>query len=147
MLHDVGPVLPLPSLKGIALRNQIRYAAMKIVRRIHRLKTRSHPDNWDWGPPKHRPSEWPDDQDIRRFMEWLRGLIPQDDWKRRRFAHVSKLHGAEVYLSRADTPALPQTYVADDDVGGWYLMLAEAYVDHIADYEPAQGSRIIPLFK
>ena len=44
-------------------------------------------------------------------------------------------------------PTLPHTYVANEDKAGWYLMLAEAYVDHIADYEPGQGSRVIPLFK
>jgi hypothetical protein len=112
------------------------------------MKLRTDPDHWDWGPPKDRSERWPDDPDIRRSMEWLRSLIPSAEWKQRRFAHVSKLHGVgTTYPSREAVPSLPHTYVADEDIGGWYLMLAEAYVDHIADYEPAQGSRVIPLFK
>lgn len=105
------------------------------------MKLRTDPNLWDWGPPKDRPAAWPDDPDVRRVMEWLRSLIPSEEWKARRFAHVSKLHGVGIYFeSREDMPNLPQTYVADEDIGGWYLMLAEAYVDHIADYEPAQGT-------
>ena len=112
------------------------------------MKPRTDPRLWDWGPPKKRPASWPDDPDVRRFMEWLRSLLPPSDWENRRFAHVSKLHGVGIYYkSRDDMPTLPHTYVANEDKAGWYLMLAEAYVNHIADYEPGQGSRVIPLFK
>jgi hypothetical protein len=78
------------------------------------------------------------------MMEWLRSFIPKVEWEERRLAHVRKLYGLAPY-DRQD--GLPESFVADEDVGGWYLMLAEAFVDHIAEYEPAQGSRIIPLFK
>lgn len=108
------------------------------------MKMRGDPDTWDWGPPKTRPPTWPDDPDVRRAMEWFRDLIPSAEWKTRRLAHVKKLHGAHASPLPDE---LPHPFVADDDIGGWYLMLAEAFVDHIADYEPAQGSRVVPLFK
>lgn len=101
-------------------------------------------ETWDWGPPKVRPPQWPDDLDVRRSMEWMRSLIPEAEWKRRRFEHVKKLHGV-IDMPSAD--GLPQRFLAGEDWAGWYLLLAEAFVDHIADYEPAQGSRVIPLFK
>ena len=105
------------------------------------------PADIDWGPPRERSEDWPDDPDVRRFTEWLRGLIPAKEWEQRRLAHFFALYGAGMPVDRERTPELPFTFDAGEDRGGWYLFLAEAWIDHISDYEPAQGSRIIPLFK
>lgn len=105
------------------------------------------PADIDWGPPLERSDEWPDDPDTRRFTEWLRSLLPAEEWERRRLAHFFALYGAGMPVDRERTPDLPFNLEAGEDRGGWYLFLAESWIDHISDYEPAQGSRIIPLFQ
>jgi len=105
------------------------------------------PKDIDWSPPRDRPQWWPDDPDTRRFTEWLRAMIPAEEWSRRRLAHFFALYGAGEPFRREDIPEVPYKLDADGDRGGWYLFLAEAWIDHIRDYEPAQGSRVIPLFQ
>jgi hypothetical protein len=34
-----------------------------------------------------------------------------------------------------------------DDLSGWYLTLAEAYVGHLPYYDPTFGARVVPIFK
>lgn len=105
------------------------------------------PKDIDWGPPKARSEDWPDDPDVRRFTEWLRSLIPAEEWAERRLAHFFAMYGAGMPVARDRTPDLPFVFNAGEDRGGWYLFLAESWIDHISDYEPAQGSRVIPLFQ
>lgn len=105
------------------------------------------PKEIDWGPPKSRPDDWPDDPAVRRFTEWLKSLIPKEEWAERRLAHFFAMYGAGMPVARERRPDLPFVFNAGEDRGGWYLFLAESWIDHIGDYEPAQGSRVIPLFQ
>lgn len=105
-------------------------------------------EEWNWGPPtdEERPAWWPDDKDVRRAMEWFRSMIPSEDWRERRIRIAKRLYGIGGMI---DIPKDGQahTLYPIEDKGGWYLFLAEAFVDHMSEYEPAQGSRVIPIFK
>ncbi len=41
------------------------------------------------------PRGWPDDPDLRRAVDWLKGYVG-DDWPRRRLAAFARLHASAV---------------------------------------------------
>jgi len=91
--------------------------------------------------PLHQNS----DADVQRALEWFVSLLPEGEWESRRNAQLTRLRQST--LAPPTPEGLPQRVFHDDDVIGWYLTLAHAFVSNIQDYEPAQGSRIVPLFK
>jgi hypothetical protein len=92
-------------------------------------------------PPKVRPETWPDNPDLRRAVEWFKSFMSEVEWKQRRLAAAQRLYDAA--LGRVEDPK--GRFFKEADTFAWYLFQAEAYLDHIANYEPMYGSRVVPL--
>lgn len=99
------------------------------------------PDFFD--PPDERPAEWPDEPNVRRAVEWFRSTLTPADWSARRAAAADRLYDAA--LQRLPDPQ--GRYFSEADTFGWYLFLAEAFIDHIGNYDPVFGSRVVPVMQ
>lgn len=95
-----------------------------------------------FSPPAERDHSWPDHPELRRAVEWLKGYMTEREWHKRRMAAAHRLYDAA--LGRLD-PAGKGRLFAEADVFGWYLFLADAFLDHIWNYEPIYGSRVVPI--
>jgi hypothetical protein len=93
-----------------------------------------------------RPAGWPDDPDVRRAAGWFSSYIDAAEWKRRRFAALERFVNHATSQPVADSAGDGRFYAADDQFG-WYLFLAQAYVDHPIIYDYMYGSRVIPIFR
>jgi hypothetical protein len=93
------------------------------------------------GPPAERDDSWPDNPDLRRGVDWLKSFMTESDWKRRREAAADRLYAAA--LQKNDDPK--GRFFAETDTLGWYLFLADAFLDHVRNYEPIFGSRVVPI--
>jgi len=102
------------------------------------------PDDF-FQPPLERPANWPEDPDLRRAVGWLKSFISEDEWRQRRKAAANRLYAAA--LQRLDNPNDKGRFFTESDTVGWYLFLGEAFLDHIENYEPMFGSRIIPILQ
>jgi hypothetical protein len=94
-------------------------------------------------PPSVRDETWPDYPDLRRGVEWFKGFMTEAEWKSRRLAAAKRLYDAA--LGRLDAGDKGR-FFAEGDTLGWYLFLAEAFLDHVWNYEPTYGSRVVPVF-
>jgi hypothetical protein len=99
------------------------------------------PDDF-FTPPAERDDAWPDHPELRRAVEWLKGYMTEQEWRTRRMAAANRLYDAT--LGRLD-PADRGRFFAEADVFAWYLFLADAFLDHIWNYEPMYGSRVVPI--
>ena len=88
-----------------------------------------------------RPETWPDNPDLRQAVDWLRSFMPEAEWKRRRLAAARRLYDAA--LGQVEDPK--GRFFNEADTFAWHLFQAEAYLDHIQNYEPMYGSRVVPL--
>lgn len=87
------------------------------------------------------------DPEIERALKWFLDLIPSADWSRRKEA-------IEAYLRtllapkprREDAKELKPVSITDDRMA-WYLYLVETSLYSPYQYEPIQGSRVLPIFK
>ncbi len=95
-------------------------------------------------PPVERPSDWEADPDVRRALDWCLSFISADEWKRRRLAVANRLYDAALGVIQADDKG--KLYNQKDSFG-WYLFLAEASLDHLGNYDPTYGSRVVPVFQ
>jgi len=88
-----------------------------------------------------RPPGWIDTPELRRLLDWLRSFMSADEWKVRRNAACDRLY--EATMGRA----LDQggRFFDGEDKIGWYLLLADAFLDHVHNYEPMYGSRVVPI--
>lgn len=68
--------------------------------------------------------------------------MTESEWQTRRDAAANRLYDAA--LGRLDTSDKGR-FFAEADVAGWYLFLADAFLDHIWNYEPMYGSRVVPV--
>ncbi len=96
-----------------------------------------------FGPPATRDETWRDNPDLRRGLDWLKSFMSDADWKRRREAAVDRLYAAALQQLE-DGPK--GRFFAETDTLGWYVFLADAFLDHNWNYEPIFGSRVIPVF-
>jgi hypothetical protein len=64
------------------------------------------------------------------------------DWKRRREAAADRLYGTA--LGKLDKDPKGR-FFAEADTLGWYVFLADAFLDHVWNYEPVFGSRVVPI--
>jgi hypothetical protein len=96
-------------------------------------------------PPTERPANWPDDPDLRRAVGWLKSIMTETEWKQRRDAAANRLYDAA--LQRLDDPSGKGRFFAESDTFGWYLFLGDAFLDHIGNYEPMFGSRVVPILQ
>jgi hypothetical protein len=98
------------------------------------------PDFFD--PPIPRPDEWPDNPELRRAVDWFKSFIPPHQWIQRREQAARRL-----YLSAMGIGAEDGRFFDTKDGFGWYLFLAEAFLDHIGNYDYVFGSRVVPVFQ
>lgn len=99
------------------------------------------PDFFD--PPTERPPNWHDDPDIRRGLEWLKSFMTEAEWKARRRTAAERLYNAA--LQQIHNPTDKGRFFDESDTLGWYLFLGEAFLDHIENYEPMFGARVVPI--
>ena len=90
-----------------------------------------------------KPPGWPDDPDLRRAVDWLLTFLTPEDWRRRRFDALQKFLNAATGTS-PDSPGNGR-FFDDRDQFGWYLFLAQAFLDHPTIYDHMYGSRVIPV--
>lgn len=96
-----------------------------------------------FGPPPERDELTPDNPDVRRAVDWLKSYLAPQDWLERRAAAFTRLYAAAYGLPAQDKRG---RFFDDADAFGWYLFLADAFIDHPWNYEPMFGSRVVPLF-
>src|ERR1700691_2652978 len=89
-----------------------------------------------FGSPTERDKTWPDYPDLRRTVDWLKGFMGPSEWRTRRDAAFIRLYGAALGLPAHDGKG---RYFNDTDTFGWYLFLADAFLDHAWNYEPMFG--------
>jgi hypothetical protein len=73
----------------------------------------------------------------------MESLVGENEWQARRDAAFIRLYGAAVGLAPDDGKG---RCFDDSDTFGWYLFLAGAFLDHVWNYEPMFGSRVVPVF-
>ena len=94
-----------------------------------------------------RPGEAPmygDFPDLKKCMDWFKGLMSEDEWIERRSA-VAKRFYQSIVGEFVDPSGLGR-FFNDQDQFGWYLFLGEAFTDHPWNYELVYGCRVIPVF-
>jgi hypothetical protein len=83
---------------------------------------------------------------VRKGYEWLLEHVEPRDWEvRRRNIQTQLLEVANPHSSPIGSQDFRSGSVADDRIG-WYLYLAETFLDRRDSYEPIQGARVIPIF-
>lgn len=90
-----------------------------------------------------RPEWWPDHPDVRRAVEWLRGYIEPAEWRQRRLAAAQRVY--QLIINGAEPGTTGRFFDARDSFA-YHLFLAEASIDHVWNYDPVFGSRIVPVF-
>lgn len=95
-----------------------------------------------FGPLAEEERDWPDRPDLRRAVEWFKGYVGAD-WEKRRYTAFVRLYAAAIGTM---DPSGKGQFFAENDTFGWYLFLADAFLDHPWNYEPMYGSRVIPVF-
>ena len=103
------------------------------------------------GEPLHIPAEvygpvptglpQVDHPDVRRAVDWFKSYISPSDWIARRDRAFVGLYSAAYGVT-----GRKGRFFDDSDTIGWYLFLADAFLDHPWNYEPMFGSRVVPLF-
>ena len=95
-----------------------------------------------FGPAPNRNEPRTDDPDLRRAVDWLKSFMAPAEWIARRNSAFCRLYGAAFGLAAADGKG---RYFDDTDTFGWYLFLADAFLDHWWNYEAAFGARVVPV--
>lgn len=90
-----------------------------------------------------RPGYWEDNPEVRRAVEWLRGYIEPNEWRRRRLAAVQRVY--QLIINGAE-PGQTGRFFDERDSFAYHLLLAEASIDHPWNYDPIFGSRVVPVF-
>lgn len=94
-----------------------------------------------FGPPPERGPEWPDFPELRAATDWLKSFMQPGEWDRRRKAIYIRFYASAFNLGPFDEAG---RFFDGADMSGWYLFLAESFLDHCWNYEPLYGSRVIP---
>ncbi|TKS58400.1 MAG: hypothetical protein EWM72_03066 [Nitrospira sp.] len=90
-----------------------------------------------------KDTTWPDNPDVRRWLNWAISLIGEKSWLGRK----AKLKSFASSRPPASHPA-PADFnfpVTPDERAGWYLYQCELYLDSPFDFDMPQCSRIIPV--
>lgn len=92
---------------------------------------------------EERTERWPDHPDVRRAVKWFKEHIEPAEWKERRLAAARRIYGLVLNgAGRGDDGR----FFDPRDSFAYQLFQAEAYVDHIWNYDPIYGSRVVPVF-
>jgi hypothetical protein len=92
--------------------------------------------------PPDPDSGWPDDPELRRAVDWFKGMMTPQVWRERRLAAAYRLYDAIL-----KPPIGRGRFFDEKDRFGWFLFQAEAMLEHPTNYDPISGSRIVPVFK
>lgn len=98
-----------------------------------------------FAPPSDRGDNWPDNPNLRLAIEWFKSFMKPNEWSARRTAAAQRLY--DIALKRMPDGDTKGRYFSEADTFGWYLFLGEAYIDHIWNYDPVFGSRVIPILE
>jgi len=90
-----------------------------------------------------RPENWGDNPEVRRAVEWIKGFIRPDDWRKRRLAAVQRVYRLIINGVEAGQTG---RFFDERDSFAYHLFLAEASIDHPWNYDPVFGSRVVPVF-
>lgn len=90
-----------------------------------------------------RGEDWPDHPEVRRAVEWLRGAMPPDEWVERRLKAARTMYEPVV---NGVEPGKTGRFFEPRDTFAWYLFQAEAFIDHVWNYDPVFGARVVPVF-
>lgn len=93
-----------------------------------------------------RPPGWPDDPDLRRATNWLTTFMPDEEWRRRRFAALERFVNAATG-NLGEDPSGGGRFFSSDDQFAWYLFLGQASLDHPTVYDFLFGSRVVPILR
>lgn len=93
-------------------------------------------------PPSGRDGASPDFPDLRTAVDWLKTFMTVDDWRSRRDAACRRLLEPAYGLPPREGKG---RFFDVTDTFGWYLFLADAFLDHQWNYEPIYGSRVVPV--
>lgn len=96
--------------------------------------------------PIIRDHTLPDDPELRRALDWFAGLMGPAVWMKRREG-VIRRYSRSLKTWELPKGSFPIQLRDTEDVIGWYMFLCESLLDHPLDYEFAQGSRVVPIFK
>jgi hypothetical protein len=88
--------------------------------------------------------DWPDEPDLRRAVDWFKSFLTARDWERRMEAAALRLYSVAVGKFR--DPSDLGRFFEEKDAFGWYLFLADAYLNHLWNYDPTFGARVVPVF-
>ena len=92
--------------------------------------------------------EWHGDPEVQVALDWFLSFIDPREWdlkKKRINEYLSRISSTNP-LPIPLTAEIPKILYTEDSFA-WYLYLADAYNNHIEDYEFYQGARVIPIFK
>jgi len=98
------------------------------------------PDDF-FTPMGPRPPGWRDTPELRALLDWFRSFMSAEEWKSRRNAACDRLYDA---ASGKVVDEGGRFFDSEDKIG-WYLLLADAFLDHVHNYEPMYGSRVVPI--
>ena len=90
-----------------------------------------------------RPDEFPDNPEVRLAVGWFRSFIPEKEWRTRRHSVAHRLYDMAI---NGAGPDMVGRLFDIKDAFAWQLFLAEASIDHVWNYEPTFGSRVVPIF-
>jgi hypothetical protein len=90
-----------------------------------------------------KDTAWPDNPDVRRWLNWAISLIGEKTWLGRKAKLKSFESGRQPASHQA--PADFNFPVTPDNRAGWYLYQCELYLDSPFDFDMPQCSRIIPV--
>ena len=83
---------------------------------------------------------------VRIAYDWCRSFIPEQEWQARKSRIQEHLLGVRrprpISFAAEDFASVS----VSDDRFGWYLYLAETFLEATQSYEPIQGARVIPIF-
>src|SRR6266702_1494675 len=84
--------------------------------------------------------DWSDEPDLRRAVNWFKSFMTDKDWRHRMEAAARRLYSVAVGKFR--DPSDLGRFIEEKDTFGWYLFLADAYLNHLWNYDPTFGARV-----
>lgn len=88
-----------------------------------------------------------EDPEIERAFDWIVGFLEPNDWANRITSIENQLEAVVSPTAERAEAIVDQAISIGDDRIGWYLYLVDTALHDVVKTEPAQGSRVLPVFK